>query len=112
MQIQINNQLDAFGRVAELGIRSKIEAAFTKYTNKVKSVMLTAKDLNGPKGGIDKQCRVLVRVNGIGEVVATGKHESLSQAISTAIKRAERSVAKRIRKVSKVSSRRRQLRTS
>ena len=107
MQIRINNQLNALGHVAEKGIQAKIESAFTKYANRVKSVMLSAKDLNGPKGGVDKQCTVLVRLSGIGEVVATGEHQSLSQAIGTAIRRAERSVAKRIQRISKSKNRRR-----
>jgi ribosome-associated translation inhibitor RaiA len=106
MKIEINNQTNLLGENAQSTTIAKIEAAFSKYLRRIKSVVLTARDLNGPRGGIDKQCQILVNVNGIGEVVTTVEHESLSQAINSAIKSAQRTVNRKVRKATGRKSRR------
>jgi len=107
MQIEINNSSNLLGKNAQSTAVSKIETAFSKYLNRINLVVLTAKDLNGPRGGVDKQCQILVSVNGIGDVVATAEHESLSQALSSAIKSAQRLVKRKVQKTIGRKTRRR-----
>jgi putative sigma-54 modulation protein len=107
MQIEINNQRNLLGQDAQMNAIARIETSFSKFRNRIKSVVLTAKDLNGPRGGVDKQCLILVSLNGIGDVVATVEHASLSQAIGSAIKSAERSITRRVRKAARKQTRRR-----
>jgi len=62
----------------------------------VKAIELTARDVNGPRGGVDKECRVLVKLKRMQDIVVTAKDESLSKAIPCAIDRAARSVGRAI----------------
>jgi len=76
----------------------KVRSAFAKFGEKIQRVELTVDDVNGPKGGVDKECRVIVRLRKMEDVVVTAKDESLSKAVSQAIKRADRTVARQIQK--------------
>jgi ribosome-associated translation inhibitor RaiA len=98
MRIQINDRTNVLGEAAFGRVMDIVEATFSKYLSRVKSVVLTANDLNGPKGGIDKRCRVLVSMNGRSEVAVSAEHESLYQAIRLAVKRAERTVSRKSQK--------------
>jgi ribosome-associated translation inhibitor RaiA len=107
MQIEINNPTSLLGENARSNAVAKIEAAFSRYLNRIKSVVVTARDLNGPRGGVDKQCQVLVSVSGVGDVVATAEHESLSRALNSAITSAQSAVNRKMQKSTAKKSRRR-----
>ena len=56
------------------------------------------RDVNGPRGGVDKECQNVAKINRMGEVVAAVKDDSLPKSIRQAIARAERGVARKIQK--------------
>jgi ribosome-associated translation inhibitor RaiA len=56
-------------------------------------------DINGPnKGGVDKECRVTVRMPGLPSVHVTETAETLFQAIDAARDRLERTVQRTVDK--------------
>ncbi|MBZ4395098.1 ribosome-associated translation inhibitor RaiA [Myxococcus sp. MISCRS1] len=61
-------------------------------------------DINGPKGGVDKECRATVRMPNFAAIHVTETAETLFQAIDAARDRLERSVRKAV-------ERRREVRT-
>lgn len=99
MNIQINDRTNLLGNKGRTNVIGKVESLFSKHVDRVKSVLLTADDLNGPRGGVDKQCRVLISLAGVGDVSVAAKHESLSQAMGNAIRRAEKLVSRKFQKV-------------
>jgi ribosome-associated translation inhibitor RaiA len=105
MNIKISNRRNLLGKQAQANVKSRIRASLSKFGRKIKSVQLSTDDVNGPRGGIDKQCRILVKLNRLGDVVTTVDDESLSRAISAAIKTAERSVNRKVQRASKSVSR-------
>ena len=46
-------------------------------------------DINGPKGGVDKECRVTVRLPGLSAIHVTQTSETLHQAVDAARDRME-----------------------
>lgn len=84
-------------RSAEIAV-SRAETVFSKFGARVKSVSLTVEDMNGPRGGIDKICRVLVRLQGARDIAVSAKDQSLSKAIPRALERAARSVVRLVGK--------------
>ena len=89
--------------LSEEGVRqseSKLAAALSRFGRHVRSAELQLSDINGPRGGLDKECRLVVRLRRGGDVVATVLDDSVSAAIGRAIKRMERAVARRIEKQS------------
>lgn len=98
MDIRFNDKQGLLGSFAIDQTNAKIETAFSKFGDHVKSVEIYLEDVNGPKGGVDKLCRIIVDLKGFENVVVSAKAASLSKAISTSIRRSQRSTLKRIEK--------------
>lgn len=76
-----------------------IHAAFalTRFSRHIRSVTVRVIDVNGPRGGIDQECTVEVRMTRHREdiVVADADADPLA-ALSRAMNRAARAVARRL----------------
>ncbi|MFK7768427.1 MAG: hypothetical protein AB8B55_14495 [Mariniblastus sp.] len=108
MKIMVYDKQKLLGNEAINRAEARANASFAKFGNSVKGVDITVKDVNGPKGGIDKECRIVVRLKQMNDFAITIKDESLSKAVSNAIQRAARSVTRQldrrmIRDVGKIS---------
>ena len=62
----------------------------------IREVDVVLRHVNGPPGGVDKQCRVTARLHGGGTVEVEEKNGSFLGAIRVAAKRLRRLLAKRI----------------
>ena len=98
MKITVNNKQKQLSDAAVQLAIEKIDAGFDKFGSSVISIELTAKDINGPRGGVDKECRLLVRLRKMDDVVATVREVSFAKAISQAINRGQRSVTRKIQR--------------
>ena len=70
--------------------------AFVSIHPKVGRIAIRLTDDNGPRGGQDKRCQVRVSVRGARGVVIEDREPDLYVAISRAIDRAGRTVARRL----------------
>jgi ribosomal subunit interface protein len=61
-------------------------------------------DNNGPKGGMDKECRVTVRLPGLSAVHVTETSETVHQSIDAARDRLEKTLKRQIEKRRDVSN--------
>jgi len=68
--------------------------AFRGFSPDVHVVSVTLTDLNGPRGGLDKQCTVRVASSKSVRVVVSEKGEALHAVIDRALTRAGRSLAR------------------
>lgn len=77
----------------------KIALELSRYRDRLSGVTVWLEDLNGPKGGVDKRCRV--RVNGpeVGQIVAESRDVDLKTALGRAISIAGRAVARSLRRL-------------
>lgn len=51
-------------------IDRRLRYALSRFGNRIEKVIVFLHDHNGPKGGVDKVCRILVKVRGCGTVFA------------------------------------------
>ena len=51
-------------------IERRLRFALARFGNRVERVIVFLQDRNGPKGGIDKVCRILAKVQGCGSMMA------------------------------------------
>jgi hypothetical protein len=67
-------ELKTYGVNVGAELRNRIDCrmrfALGKFGDRIGRIVVFLRDLNGPKGGIDKSVRVLTRIDGIGLVVA------------------------------------------
>lgn len=62
----------------------------------VRTVNVRLSDINGPRGGNDKRCRIMIPLPGGQDVVIEDTESDLYVAIDRAADRAERSLARRL----------------
>lgn len=96
MQIDIQARgfvlTDALRDYAERRLRFALPPA----DERIRRVTLRFFDTNGPRGGIDKRCRIQVTLNGLGGVVIEDTEADLYVAIDRAVDRAGRAVVRRL----------------
>lgn len=74
-------------------VERRVGLALGRFRSRIGHIMVRLADLNGPRGGTDKRCRIVLSVAGLGEVAADATDSSLPAAITVAADRAARVVA-------------------
>jgi ribosome-associated translation inhibitor RaiA len=68
----------------------------SRYESKIISINVSLFDINGPKGGEDKCCKIVIKINGASSIVVEEIAEDLYDAINTCSRRARRSVKRQL----------------
>ncbi len=85
-------------------IRDELRGALTHVRADIVAVDVFMEDINGPKGGVDKQARVRIRLR-TGRVISIqSQREDLYQAVRNAIQRAKRAVRRHLRKSRRIGA--------
>ena len=82
----------------ELRVRHGVGAALGRLRDSVTAAVVRLRDVNGPRGGVDKACRIVVRVRGRGASVAEAVDRDLYAAIDAAAAKLGRSMRRRARR--------------
>ncbi|MGE0401646.1 MAG: HPF/RaiA family ribosome-associated protein [Kofleriaceae bacterium] len=77
-------------------IRQRLYNAFARISPWIRAVDVTIVDINGPKGGADKQCRLRVRGRSIPSIVIEHVGVDTLATIATVAERAEQTVLRRV----------------
>jgi ribosomal subunit interface protein len=77
----------------------RLQFALGWSSHDVRSVSVRLFDINGPRGGKDKRCRIQVPFPGTPNVVIEDTEADLYVAIDRAAERAERAVARRLERM-------------
>ncbi len=72
--------------------------ALSRFDSRIKRVDLVVNDENGPRGGVDKICRVSVALHRAADVVITDKNADVIKCISRVAERTGRAVSRAIEK--------------
>jgi len=79
------------GKRADFGnhdIEGVFEKSLTRFQRRLKKVFLYFEDVNGPRGGIDKQCRCVLQLRNLPPVVIQDQDSSMSSLIFRVANRA------------------------
>jgi len=63
-----------------------------RFADAIDRVRVTISDVNGPRGGIDKQCRIQIDLGGLGRFIVQGMDAKATAAVDEAAERAGRTV--------------------
>ncbi len=86
-------------------VKGELRSAFQTLDAAIVSIDVSMKDANGPKGGVDKQVLICVRLRNHKQVALETAHENLYAAIKTGVKRTRRTVQRTLRKSRRVDRR-------
>jgi ribosome-associated translation inhibitor RaiA len=80
-------------------IERRLRFALSRFDGRIQKVLVFLQDQNGPKGGIDKVCRVLVKTRGCGTVVAAVVDSDWIVAVDRATTRIGQAVTRQIERL-------------
>ncbi|HEU4624336.1 MAG TPA: CBS domain-containing protein [Steroidobacteraceae bacterium] len=99
-------QIPAYIRAAdgELGhedreyIRRKLGRRLGKFAGSIERVSVRTEDMNGPRGGVDRACRIKVVLRGLPSVVFESRDASLNAAVDRALAGVETAVRRAVQR--------------
>lgn len=77
-------------------VERRLGFAIDRARHHVGRISVILSDVNGPRGGDDKRCRIQVAVSGAADVVVDDTQADLCVAIDRAVGRAGRTLARRV----------------
>lgn len=79
---------------ASLELRMRF--ALSRFNQRIRDVVVTLEDMNGPRGGVDKRCQVVVQLSPRGRVAIDEREANFESAIAHAAERAGRAVGREL----------------
>ena len=86
LNIQPSENLDQY-------LKRRVDFAFSRFSNQILSIQIRLEDLNGPKGGYDQCCKVLIKLK-TKVIIIESRETSLYTAIDQACDRSQRQVSR------------------
>ena len=94
MQIHIQSQGFTLTEALREHAERRLRFGLTRGSDHIRRVEMRLSDINGPRGGADKRCSIVVALESLPEVVFEDIENDLYIAIDRAADRASRSVAR------------------
>ncbi len=79
-----------------LHLERRLRFALGRYDDRIRKVTVRLKDLNGPKGGTDQQCRISLDLIPKGKLILDEQSADVVVAMDRAADRVGRAVARRM----------------
>jgi ribosomal subunit interface protein len=96
MQIDINTHRFPLTDALRSHVRRRLHYALSSIDESVQRVVVRLSDVNGPRGGMDKRCRLQLVLAGLPDVIVEDTQADLYAAIDRASDRAGRTLARRL----------------
>jgi putative sigma-54 modulation protein len=96
MDIEIHGRHIELSETLKAHVERKLQFSLNRFEQHISKIHINLSDINGPKGGRDKQCTVQVHFAKMNEIVIKDTQASLSLAIDRTLQRAARSVARKV----------------
>ena len=77
-------------------VESRLRFAWSRFGQRIRHATVRLTDLNGRRGGVDKQCKVTVTLSPSVKVMVEATDADLHSAIDRAADRVERSVTREL----------------
>ncbi len=98
MKLDIQARNVELTRALQGYIKRRLYFAFGSRDSKIKNVKIMLSDVNGPKGGCDKRCRILLRVAGLKDIIIEEFQSDSRSAVDRAASRARQTLGRRLMK--------------
>ena len=94
MRLTVSGDGVRIGDKLHCDIDRRLEFALGRFGPAIRQVVVRVVDINGPRGGVDKRCRITVALRGAGgsSITVDYSDDDLYAAIMRACDRAERAV--------------------
>lgn len=89
---------DELSAVDRAYIRRKLGRRLGKFADAIERVSVRIEDINGPRGGVDRACRIKVVLSGLPSVVFERRDSSLEAAVDGAVAGVETAVRRAVQR--------------
>lgn len=96
MAIQLVDRNGLLSTASQELAKRRLLFALSRFEPRIQRTVVTFEDINGPRGGPDKACRVVVTLRAADNVVFMEQDAQLETCISRAAERTGRAVARAI----------------
>lgn len=96
MKLEIRRQGVEVSEAFQTHIERRLAFALGRFSPQIQRVAVYLADLNGPKGGVDKQCRLVARLLRLGVVTVEEQDAELTALIDRASDRLARAVQRKL----------------
>ena len=79
-------------------VERKLALALRRYRDRIGHVVVRLADLNGPRGGVDKRCAIVVGYVDGGTTVVHDDSDDIYTAVTRATTRLDEQIARRLRR--------------
>ena len=87
-------------------VRSRLKNALARLDGDIIAIDVFMKDVNGPKGGVDKQALIRVQLRNRQVITIEAAHENLYAAIRNGVKRTQKAVRRQLGKSRQIDKQR------
>lgn len=98
MQIQI--QASHFDEQGDwrASIEERVNFVLRRLRHQISQARISLSDINGPRGGVDKQCQLTLKKTGAGAVVITTNARTYANALDAALSRASQAIVRSLQR--------------
>jgi|MudIll2142460700_1097286.scaffolds.fasta_scaffold07786_2 hypothetical protein len=96
MKLSIRTRHLSLSPETQTELRQRVVVAFARISPWVRAVDITVADINGPKGGADKQCRLRVRGRSIPDIVVEHVGCDTIATVALAVERAGQALVRKM----------------
>jgi ribosome-associated translation inhibitor RaiA len=94
MVIEVQDRNVTLDEATREWIERRIQFALARFAGRIRRVQVVLNDVNGHRGGMDKQCQVRLTLIPTGEIVVEDLDSTLEAATANSVERAARSMAR------------------
>lgn len=73
-----------------------MQRSFERFQSYIRCVTVTFSDINGPKGGVDKQCRCVLQLKRMAPIVIEDRDDSFVNLVSRVAFRASQTLSQKV----------------
>jgi len=106
MLIDVTLRKVALSDQQQAWIERRIRFALGRFVSRIRRVSVVFRDINGVRGGVDKECRLQISLLPHGEVVVADVDTSVEGAAANVSERAARTVARLLERLRQTRSER------
>ena len=96
MSLTITDRSHVLAEISHEFVERRLRFALSRFGSKVRRISVVLTDENGPRGGVDKVCRIVVQVHRSRDVIVTDQDVDVHACIARATERVGRAVARSI----------------
>lgn len=104
MQIEISLRNLSMTSEIRHWIERRVQFALGRFAAQIERITVTCSDLNGDRGGVDKECRLRLVLKSGGELVVEDRDASLEVVAASVADRAGRTLARRLERLREFSN--------